>query len=131
MEHFEYVVASNKEFEQTIDAIDAELKKIAFKIVARINIHDNILAKGLDFKKKVSVLEICNAAEAYDILGHGTEVSIFLPCKITVTEEENGQVSARMPKPTFLLNQYGKEAWNKAADHVEGLMVNVMNEAVK
>ncbi|WP_339063830.1 DUF302 domain-containing protein [Tepidibacillus marianensis] len=88
------------------------------------------MAKGLDFKKKVGVLEICNASEAYDILQHGTEISIFLPCKITVTEDENG-VNARLPRPTFLLNQYGKEEWNKTADHVEGLMINVMDEAVK
>ncbi|MFV9510969.1 DUF302 domain-containing protein [Tepidibacillus sp. LV47] len=130
MENFEYVVASNKEFESTIEAIDAELKKINFKIVSRINIHENILNKGYDFKKKVSVLEICNASEAYEILSLGTEVSIFLPCKITVTEDENG-VNVRLPRPTFLLNQYGKEEWNKIADKVEGLMISVMDAAAK
>ncbi|GBF10963.1 DUF302 domain-containing protein [Tepidibacillus sp. HK-1] len=130
MKHFEYVVPSNKGFEQTIEAIDAELKKIAFKIVARIDIHNNILNKGYDFKKKVSVLEVCNAGEAYEILSLGNEVSIFLPCKITVTEED-GIVNIRMPRPTFLLNQYEKEEWNKTADHVESLMINVMDEAAK
>jgi len=131
MNSFEYVVASNKGFEESVEAIDTELKKIKFKIVARINIHENILAKGLDFKEKIAVLEICNANEAYEILSLGREISIFLPCKITVTQEEDGKVSLRMPKPTFLLNQYNKEEWNKTADHVEGLMINVMDEAAK
>ncbi len=128
MKHFEYVVESGKEFEKLIEDIDTALKNIKFKIVARIDIHNNILAKGYDFKKKVSVLEICNADEAYEILELGTDISIFLPCKFTVTEDETG-VKIRMPKPTYLLNHYEKEEWSKLAAKVEDLLIGVMQEA--
>ncbi|WP_339063831.1 hypothetical protein [Tepidibacillus marianensis] len=33
MEHFEYVVKSNKDFDKTIEAIDAELKKLNLKLL--------------------------------------------------------------------------------------------------
>lgn len=128
MRDFEYVVESNKEFEQLITDIETELKNIKFKIVSRINIHDNILNKGYDFKKKVAVLEICNAGEAYEILSLGTEVSIFLPCKFTVTDDETG-VHIRMPKPTHLLNKYEKAEWSELAGKVEDILIGVMNEA--
>lgn len=128
MKHFEYVVDSGKEFEKLIEDIDTQLKNIKFKIVARIDIHNNILAKGHDFKKKVSVLEICNADEAFEILELGTDISIFLPCKFTVTEDEDG-VKIRMPKPTYLLNHYEKEEWSKLATKVEDLLIGVMEEA--
>lgn len=125
---FHYTVETNKNVDEAVQALEAELKNDKFGVLWDFDVKATLNNKGLDFEKPVRILEVCNPTEAKKVLEKNELVSYFLPCKIVVHESE-GKTKIGMPKPTKLIEFVEDEELNQIAQDIEERMVSAINEA--
>ncbi len=124
-----YTFTTKKDFLTTIKDFKNEIEKENFRIVAKLNIHENIKSTGLDCKKKATVLEICNPKEAHELLHKDIMISAFMPCKVVVTED-NQNVQINFPKPTAILNTMESDEFKEIGKRIEDLFIQAIQKAV-
>ncbi|MCJ8326976.1 MAG: DUF302 domain-containing protein [Campylobacterales bacterium] len=83
------------------------------------------MSKGKDFENECLVLDICNANYAKEILDFDMEMSMILPCKISIYKKE-GKVLVSMVKITQLIPLLNKGLEDKAKE-IEKVLLNIIN----
>ncbi|MBI5389833.1 DUF302 domain-containing protein [Candidatus Woesearchaeota archaeon] len=115
-EDFAYVVETDKCFD---DAVVSVLKAVEQKGWALFQVYDvkeRLAAKGFS-QKPLKIIEICSGKYANQFLGKNRLISLCMPCKINVLEE-NGKVKIAGMKPT-IISQFFPEVDKKEAEQVE------------
>ena len=124
--NFAYIVETNKNFD---DAVVSVLKSIEQKGWALFQIYDikeRLAAKG--FKQKpLKIIEICSGKYANQFLNKNRLISLCMPCKINVIEE-NGKVKIIGMKPT-VISQFFPEVSKDEAEEVEREIIEMVNNA--
>ena len=127
---FHYTANSPKNLEATIKSVVENLKEEAFSVQWEFNINEKLAAKGLELDGQYRVLEVCNPKEAQRVLSANPLVSYFLPCKIVVYKEKDGQVKVGMPKPTALINLVEDKGLKNMADDIEKRLIASIEKSV-
>ena len=70
-----YEVRTEKSFEEAIKSIKEHLERFKFGVLWELNFKDKLAEKGLEFGGKVKVLEVCNPANALEVLEKNIEVA--------------------------------------------------------
>ncbi len=126
---FHYTVTSNKTIEETISAIDINLKEHKFGVLWELNLTETLHKKGVDgFKMPYRILEVCNPVEAAKVLGHNALVGYFLPCKITVYEDA-GKTKIGLPKPTAMIGLLNDPELKLIAEKIEKILMDVLEKS--
>ena len=113
---FAYIVETNKSFD---DAVVSVLKAVEQKGWALFQIYDvkeRLAAKGFN-QKPLKIIEICSAKHANQFLNKNRLISLCMPCKINVLEE-NGKVKIVGMKPT-IISKFFPEVNQEEAKEVE------------
>ena len=113
---FAYIVETNKSFD---DAVVSVLKAVEQKGWALFQIYDvkeRLAAKGFN-QKPLKIIEICSAKHANQFLNKNRLISLCMPCKINVLEE-NGKVEIVGMKPT-IISKFFPEVNQEEAKEVE------------
>ncbi len=116
----------NKQFEEAVESIKNSLAKNKFGVLWELNFKDKLKEKGLEFNKNFKVLEVCNPAQAKEVLDTNIEVGYFLPCKVVVYEKNNS-VFVGMLRPTEIINMLDNNELTKIADDVEMVLKNAID----
>lgn len=81
-----------------IEAIKAQLeqkaKDLGFGVIGSYNFKNMLKQKGLELNKEITVYELCNPAGAYSALNSFADISVYLPCRISIFEEDGATVLA-------------------------------------
>ncbi len=94
----------NGGFEEAIDRLQSNLSEQGFSIVSRIDMHTTLKEKiNVDFRK-FSILGVCNALLAHQVLESDPEAGLLLPCSVTVEELSEGDIQISIIKPTVMLS---------------------------
>jgi len=105
------------------------LKAIEQKGWALFQIYDlkeRLAAKG--FKQRpLKIIEICSGKHANNFLNKNRLISLCMPCKINVLEE-NGKVKIIGMKPT-IISQFFPEVSPEEAEEVEKDVVEIIKNA--
>ncbi|MFJ7732478.1 DUF302 domain-containing protein [Lysinibacillus sp. NPDC097231] len=126
---FHYTVTSNKTIEETISAIDINLKEHKFGVLWELNLTETLHKKGVDsFTMPYRILEVCNPVEAAKVLGHNALVGYFLPCKITVYEDA-GKTKIGLPKPTAMIGLLNDPELKLIAEKIEKILMDVLEKS--
>ena len=76
-------------FEQTVEKVTEELKKVGFGVLTEIDVKDTMKKKlNVDFKK-YKILGACNPPIAHKALQIEEELGLLLPCNVIVYEKES------------------------------------------
>ena len=125
-EDFAYIVETNKSFD---DAVVSVLKAVEQKGWALFQIYDvkeRLAAKGFS-QKPLKIIEICSGKYANQFLNKNRLISLCMPCKINVLEE-NGKVRIVGMKPT-MISQFFPEVNRKEAEQVEKDVIEMVDNA--
>lgn len=126
IEDFAYVVETNKSID---DAVVSVLKAVEQKGWALFQIYDvkeRLAAKG--FKQKpLKIIEICSGKYANQFLNKNRLISLCMPCKINVLEE-NGKTKIAGMKPT-MISQFFPEVDEKEAREAEKELIEIVDNA--
>ena len=125
-EDFAYIVKTNKSFD---DAVVSVLKAVEQKGWALFQIYDvkeRLAAKGF-VQKPLKIIEICSGKYANQFLNKNRLISLCMPCKINVLEE-NKKVKIVGMKPT-MISQFFSEVSKKEAEEVEKDIKEIVDNA--
>lgn len=126
---FHYTVESNKTIQETVQALEVNLKEEKFGILWQFDIKETLNNKGIDFEQPYLVLEVCNPKEAANLLTKNQLVGYFLPCKI-VLYEDAGKTKIGMPKPTALIDLVEEEALVSLAKEIEDKLIRAIDKSI-
>lgn len=74
--------------------MEAKAKEYGFGILGSYDFKQILKNKGFEIQKDITVYEICNPAAAADALNSTSEISVYLPCRLSVYEENGVTVLA-------------------------------------
>ena len=81
-----------------IDTIKTEMevkaKEVGFGLLKTYEFKKILEGKGFPIEKEISVFELCNPPGAQQALSNLPEISVYLPCRLSVYEENGGTTLA-------------------------------------
>lgn len=97
-------VCLQTDFETALERTTAALKAEGFGVLTEIDVRDTFKKKlDVDFRP-YKILGACNPPLAYRALNAAPEVGLLLPCNVTVSQVENGQVEVSLIDPLSMLS---------------------------
>jgi uncharacterized protein (DUF302 family) len=125
-----HLTKSEKDMDTIVADLEAAVEKHEFGVLHVHDLRSTMNAKGVPFARDCRILEVCNPRHAADILERNMQVSLALPCRISVYAEAGGVVVGTL-LPTDLMDVFGKDpAMMKVAEEVEGVLRAIIDEAV-
>lgn len=120
-----FVQEVNLSFDEVVERLTKGLADQKFGILSTIPLSDKFIDKGLDFKGKIKILDVCNPIEAYSVYKIDPLAINFLPCKFVI-REENNKVTVEMIRPTDLTRLMNNEALTLFASTIETKLIEVV-----
>ncbi|MCH8287526.1 MAG: DUF302 domain-containing protein [Candidatus Marinimicrobia bacterium] len=115
-------------YEDTIEKVTEELKKVGFGILTTIDVKETLKKKiGADFRKYI-ILGACNPNLAHRALQSEIEVGLLLPCNVIVYEEEEGRTTVSILNPE-IISEVAKDsaALKEVSSEAKSLLTKVLN----
>jgi uncharacterized protein (DUF302 family) len=120
-----FVQEVNLSFDEVVERLIKGLAVQKFGVLSTIPLSDKFIDKGLDFKGKIKILDVCNPIEAYSVYKIDPLAINFLPCKFVIREEYN-KVTVEMIRPTDLIRLLNNEALTLFASTIETKLIEVV-----
>ena len=125
-EDFAYIVKTEKSFDEAVVSVLKTVEQKGWALFQIYDVKERLAAKGFD-QKPLKIIEICSGKYADHFLNKNRLVSLCMPCKINVLEE-NGEVKLAGMKPT-MISQFFPEVNKKETEEVEKDVIEIVNNA--
>ena len=125
MSSYVFTVASNKDFETTVQAATDALKEEGFGVLTTIDVAATLKAKlGLDERPYV-ILGACNPHYAHQALKVEPDIGALLPCNVVVREEADGRIGVVFMDPAAVLGMVKRPEVDKLGGEVRDKLKRV------
>ena len=125
-EDFAYIVKTEKSFDEAVVSVLKAVEQKGWSLFQIYDIKERLAAKGFEHKP-LKIVEICSGKHANNFLNKNRMISLCMPCKINVLEE-NGKVKIVGMKPT-IISQFFPEVSKKEAEEVEKDLKEIIDNA--
>ena len=123
---FAYIVETEKSFDESTVSVLKAVEQKGWALFQIYDVKERLAAKG--FKQKpLKIIEICSGKYANQFLNKNRLISLCMPCKINVIEE-NGKVKIIGMKPT-MISQFFPEVSKREAEEVEREIIEMVDNA--
>ncbi|MEW6455221.1 MAG: DUF302 domain-containing protein [Acidobacteriota bacterium] len=113
IEDFAYIVETKKRFDEAVISVRKAVENKGWAIFQVYDYKEILAVKG--FKQKpLKIIEICSGKHANNFLNKNRLVSLCMPCKINVLED-NGEVKIIAMNPA-IISQFFPEVNKKEAE---------------
>lgn len=113
--------------EETVEAVERAAVGRNFRLIRRQKLEEGLFPEGEASDKQV-IVYFCNFNFLYDALTIDPRVGLFLPCRVTVVEQE-GQVKVMSINPKRLSVLFNNERLDRACDEMHDLYTAILEEA--
>lgn len=108
---------------ETVKAqLEDKAKKVGFGILGSYEFKKILTTKGFPIEKDITVYELCNPAGAQKALNSMPDISVYLPCRLSVYEEDGGTTLATIGIEDMLQNVEVDEAFKS---HMSEIFSNI------
>jgi uncharacterized protein (DUF302 family) len=83
-----YSTTSSKAVNEIKEEMEEKAKKHGFGLLKSYEFNTMLEEKGFPIKRNIAVFELCNPAGAQAALDNYPEISVYLPCRISVYEKD-------------------------------------------
>ena len=83
-----YTVTTSTDIETVKQELEAKAKEVGFGLLNTYAFKRILEDKGYPIEKDITVFELCNPAGAQQALTYLSEISVYLPCRISVYENK-------------------------------------------
>ncbi|MGE6718310.1 DUF302 domain-containing protein [Peribacillus frigoritolerans] len=126
---FHYTVETDKSVDDAVEAVEKNLKEEKFGVLWKLDLPAKLQEKGVEsYKKPYRILEVCNPVEAARVLEINELVGYFLPCKITIYEN-NGTTKIGLPRPTMMIEMIEDQDLKEIAKDIEDTLIKVLDKS--
>lgn len=126
-----YKVTTDTKIEKLKEELEEKAKTFGFGILKSYAFQDILEGKGFPIEKDITVYELCNPAGAQKVLSQIVEISVYLPCRLSVYEENGQTVLATIGFENILesveVDEDFKLFMSELFEHLKALM-NSWNE---
>ena len=126
IEDFAYIVETEKSFDEAVVSVLRAVDKKGWALFQVYDVRERLAAKGFS-QKPLKIIEICSGKYANQFLNKNRLISLCMPCKINVLEE-NEKVKIVGMKPT-MISQFFPEVDEKEAEQVEKDVIEMVDNA--
>lgn len=127
-EDFAYIVETKKSFDEAVVSVLKAADKKGWALFQIYDVKERLAAKGFE-QRPLKIIEICSGKYASRFLDKNRLISLCMPCKINVLEE-NGKVRIAGMRPT-MISQFFPEVDRKEAEEAEQDIIEMMDSAGK
>ena len=126
VDDFAYIVETTKSFNDVVVSVLKAVEQKGWALFQVYDIRERLAAKGFE-QKPLKIIEICSGKYANQFLNKNRLISLCMPCKINVLEED-GKVKIVGMKPT-MISQFFPEVDKKETEQVEKDIIEMVNSA--
>jgi len=123
---FAYIIETKKSFDDAVVSVLNVVEQKGWALFQIYDIKERLAAKGFR-QKPLKIIEICSGKYANQFLNKNRLISLCMPCKINVFEE-NKKVKIVGMKTT-IISQFFPEVERKEAEQVEKDIIEMINNA--
>jgi len=106
IEDFAYTVETKKSFDEAVVSVLKAVEQKGWALFQIYDVKERLAAKGFE-QKPLKIIEICSGKYANQFLNKNKLISLCMPCKINVLEDE-GKVKIIGMKPTIISQFFPK-----------------------
>ncbi|MEK6936086.1 MAG: DUF302 domain-containing protein [Nanoarchaeota archaeon] len=126
IQDFAYIVETEKSFDEAVISVRKAVETKGWAIFQVYDYKEILAVKG--FKQKpLKIIEICSGKYANNFLNKNRLISLCMPCKINVLEED-GKVKIIGMKPT-MISEFFPEVSKEDAEEVEKDIIEIIDNA--
>jgi uncharacterized protein (DUF302 family) len=122
----DYTVATGKDFDAAVEAVVQATKDAGFRVLYVHDVAATLAEKGFE-RERVSIIEMCNAKYASQVLAADVKIGLMLPCPIMVYAE-NGKVFVTTMRPTLIGGFFPEADISEVAAQVETVVVGILDK---
>jgi len=122
-----YTITTDTPLETVKEEMLEHAKAEGFGILGNYEFKKILQSKGLDLNKEITGYEICNPKAAQDVMSEYPEISVFLPCRISVYEEGGKTVLSTVNINTVMNGVDVSQEFKEHISSVYAKFVNIMN----
>jgi uncharacterized protein (DUF302 family) len=125
VDDFAYVVETDKSFDDAVVSVLKAVEQKGWSIFQIYDIKERLAAKGFEHKP-LKIIEICSGKHANNFLNKNRLISLCMPCKINVLEDERVKIVGM--KPT-MISEFFPEVDREEAEEVEKDVKEIVDSA--
>jgi uncharacterized protein (DUF302 family) len=123
----DYTVGTGKPFDEAVAAVVQATTDAGFKVQFVHDVAATLAEKGFA-RERVTIVEICNAKYASQVLAADVRIGLMLPCPIMVYAE-GGSVFISTMRPTLISGFFPEAHVDDVAAEVEEIVIAVIDRA--
>src|SRR3990167_2892800 len=123
---FAYIVETKKSFDEAIVSVLKSIEQKGWSLFQVYDVKERLAAKGFS-QKPLKIIEMCSAKYANQFLSKNKLISLCMPCKINVVEDD-GKVKIIGMKPT-MISQFFPEVDEQEAREAETDIIDIIEKA--
>ena len=85
-----YTVRTNTVLDTVKNELESKAKEVGFGVLHRYDFKQILQGKGFPIEREITLFEVCNPPAAQQALSTVPAISVYLPCRISIYED-NGQ----------------------------------------
>ena len=123
---FAYIIETEKNFDEAVVSVLKAVDQKGWTLFQIYDVKERLAAKGFN-QNSLKIIEICSAKYANQFLNKNRLISLCMPCKVNVFEED-GKVKIAGMKPT-MISQFFPEVNKEEVEQVEKDIVEIVNNS--
>lgn len=125
VDDFAYIVETDKSFDEAVVSVLKAVEQKGWSIFQIYDIKERLAAKGFEHKP-LKIIEICSGKHANNFLSKNRLISLCMPCRINVLQEDKVKIVSM--KPT-IIPQFFNEISQEEAEAVENDVKEIVDNA--
>ena len=126
IEDFAYIVETKKSFEEAVVSVLKAVEQKGWTLFNVYDVKERLAAKGFKHNS-LKIIEICSAKHANNFLNKNKLISLCMPCKINIFED-NRKVKIVGMKPA-IISQFFSEVNKKETEEAEKDIKEIIDNA--
>lgn len=123
----DYTVPTHKSCDQAVQAVIDRVEAHGFRVQFVHDIAGTLAEKGFP-REKVTIVEMCNARYASEVLAADVKIGLMLPCPVMIYVE-NGRTFISTMRPSLIAGFFPDADIAQVAGEVEQVITAIIDEA--
>ena len=123
----DYTVSTEKPYAQAVRAVTEAAVAHGYRVQFVHDVAQTLAEKGFD-REPVTIVEMCNARHASEVLARDVKIGLMLPCPVMVYEL-SGDVSISTMRPSLIGAFFPEAHLEEIAAEVEADIIAIVDEA--
>ena len=123
----EYTAVASKSFDEAVRAVQHAAAAHSFRVQAIHDVTATLAERGFE-REPLTIVEVCNAQYASQVLDEDVLIGLMLPCPVMVYEQD-GDVLISTMRPSLMTQFYPDAEIEDVAATVEAKIFAIVDDA--